>query len=583
MKKFNIILVVLALIFVAGYLFIRFSVLKTNANYSKAEPSKVRASKPETILDLRPALIAKLQQLVKDGSEGLYNLNIKQVEPDVPLSRITLIKAALIPDTAALKKLDDARKAPDDVFKVSFDSLHIDGIGIQDILSKKNIDIKAIFLNNPVIEVYHKEKSYNENKRRQNDSATLYQRLMKHITSVSIDKIKVHNGTLINRNLSPKGSATAYKNVTISVNRLLIDSTTQYDKSRYLFAKEVNISIPEYLMHTPDSLYVFKCGAVNISASKKMLTAKNVSLEPRLSKLQFRKKLTTRKDMYTMKVAKLVLSGIDWWKLQNRRNLVAKETDIYNGMLSIYLDRTLPSSPGFKIGNFPHQSLKKIRMPISLEKVNLHGVDFSYTEYDPEIDKTGTVYFDDINGRITNITNIPAQMKKSRQSFANVTALFMHKAPVKANFKFDLVKVNSGDFSVDLQMGKLDTALLNPIAEPLGLFTIKTGTVEKATAHVNGNNYQANANVLFLYNDLHLTPLKKDENKKSELKKKRFTGTLANIFFIKNSNPGKNGEVRNPQYMIKRDQHPNFFNFAWKTVLTGILKTIGIPEKYANK
>ena len=55
---------------------IRFSVLQSR-------DFKPDTTKSKSILDLRPQLIAKLQQLVKDGSNGLYNLSIGKIEPHI--------------------------------------------------------------------------------------------------------------------------------------------------------------------------------------------------------------------------------------------------------------------------------------------------------------------------------------------------------------------------------------------------------------------------------------------------------------------------------------------------------------------
>ena len=84
------------------------------------------------------------------------------------------------------------------------------------------------------------------------------------------------------------------------------------------------------------------------------------------------------------------------------------------------------------------------------------------------------------------------------------------------------------------------------------------------------------------YSDLHITPLKKDKEEKGKLKSKSFTSFFANAVLIKNENsPGKN--FRSPVFMVTRDHHANFFNLIWTSVLTGILKTIGIPVKLVIK
>jgi hypothetical protein len=158
----------------------------------------------------------------------------------------------------------------------------------------------------------------------------------------------------------------------------------------------------------------------------------------------------------------------------------------------------------------------------------------------------------------------------------------MHKVPLTANFKFDLAKVHSGAFTADLFMDTLHKEIVNPVAAPLGLFSVKKGEMQSGTAHLRGNDFTINGTVSFNYTDLHLNPLKK-KNGDDKLKKKTFTSLFANTFLIQNANPGKGNDVRKPQFSVSRGDNSNFFSFVWASVLTGILKTIGIPVKAVLK
>ncbi|MEO6454103.1 MAG: hypothetical protein ABIN97_08535, partial [Ginsengibacter sp.] len=76
MKKLYLIIIALLILIATAYLYLRYDFLKT-------KDFKPDNSKSATAVDLRPAIIAKLQQLVKDGSNGLYKLSIDELNPDV--------------------------------------------------------------------------------------------------------------------------------------------------------------------------------------------------------------------------------------------------------------------------------------------------------------------------------------------------------------------------------------------------------------------------------------------------------------------------------------------------------------------
>lgn len=576
MKKLYWIIAILITVFIGGYIFIRVSVLKTKT----IEPDN---TKTRSLIDLRPAIIAKLQEIVKEGSNGLYNLSIDRIEPHVLESKLDVYNATLTPDTSALQKLNNLHLAPDDVFKISFDSLHIDGFGIEDLLHKDRMDIASVFITSPVINMYHKKKEYNKEKRKEDENSTLYQRLMKKMKSIQIDKIVIKHGTFINHDLSQKNKMTRFNDVSININHVLIDSSTQYDKSRFLFSKNALLSTTDYSFPTPDSLYFFKAATISISSQQHQLTATNVHLQPRGNKEQFKKKVTYQKTRYDLSIPRITLDEVDWYDFVNEEKLFSKEANIYNAKLDVYFDRSLPVPPTFDMRRFPGQLIMKIPLPILLNKINVHNLDLVYDEFNPVFSKGGTVYFDDLSGSITNVTNMPDQIKRNKFITIKGKALFMHKVPATAAIRFDMSKYKTGNFTVDVNMKNLDSTIINPIAAPLGEFMVKNGFMTDGTAHVEGDNYNSKVKDVMIYSSLTLIPLKKDAANPGALKKKTVTGFIANTFLIKNNNPSKGEATRIAETSHTRKEKTSFFSFIWKSIFAGILKTIGLPLKLADK
>jgi len=58
------------------------------------------------------------------------------------------------------------------------------------------------------------------------------------------------------------------------------------------------------------------------------------------------------------------------------------------------------------------------------------------------------------------------------------------------------------------------------------------------------------------------------------LKKRGLLSFIANNFILIESNPKKQ-KVRTETAVYKRNIHMSFFNVIWKTLLIGILKTLG--------
>ena len=574
MKKLIIIGGLILLIASAGFLYFKKDILKS-------PDFKPDESKATSILDLRPSIIAKLQQVIKDASGGLYILSIDKLEPDVLSSKLDVIDGTISVDSAAMQQLDKLKRLPDDVFHIKFHSLHINGIGIEDLLHKKNIDISGAFLNDPVIHIYHKARSYNKEEHKKNDSLTVYQRLMGQMKKIAVTAINITHGTLIIHDVEQPKHLTKFNDITIQMNDVLIDSSTQYDDGRFLFAKHAVIETRNYSFPTPDSLYYVKLGKISLIGEKHEVTVLNAQLQHRGSRQEFEKKLHGRDEMYDVTLPKVVLYNVNWWQLVNREKIVSKRTDIFGGTVSVFSDLSLPLGTNQPMNHFPHQLVMMIPVPVLVSELNFHRLKVVFQQFNPETRSIGRVTCTNINGTARHITNIPDEIRRLPYTSLTAKALFMNKVPMNVGFRFNLANYQSGKFSVDVNMDTLNKITINPIAEPLGRFTVKEGQMQQGSAHIEGDNSNVHGKVEIFYTDLHITPLKSD-SARGELKKNHLKSFFANVMFIKNQNPQGN-DLRQPVISVGRDHHQNFVAYIWTAILTGLCKTIGIPVKLVIK
>lgn len=555
---------------------VRYSILKTGL--FEADNSKAKS-----ILDLRPKLIAKLQQLVYDGSDGLYRLEVDSFDIDLTDKTLDFTDAVLRYDSARLRYLDSLKKAPDDLYNIHFNTLHIDGISVDELLGKNDINVKGIFLDHPQMKVYTLEKPYNAVKRRQRDSLSLYKKIMGNLTHLSVEKIIIKDGSFQNIYNYSSRQPSSFYGISAEMNNLLIDKTTEFDATRVLFAKNLKITTKNYLFRTADSLYNIRCGSIRYMSSNRRLEAFNVQAEPRLSEKGFSSVHQYQNERYDIKLQKIILADVDWWSFINNKKLQAREMIIPGGKISIYLDRSLPEDPSPDIDNFPHQLFMKMDMPVDIQKLVIKKINVAYKEFNPVTGKAGTVYMDSISATGTNISNTRLS-GNSRFITLDSKGLLMHKFPVTLKLLLDKQKTNTGDFKANVTVSAVDDKdALNLVAEPLGGFLLKKGSLQGGEAKIEGDNIGANATVTVLYQDLSILPLKKDKNNPGKLKKKTFTTIFANLFVVKHSNPAGGDAPRTATINYVRLPHASFVNLIWKAILMGVLETVGIPEKFAQQ
>lgn len=128
-------------------------------------------------------------------------------------------------------------------------------------------------------------------------------------------------------------------------------------------------------------------------------------------------------------------------------------------------------------------------------------------------------------------------------------------------------------------MNAIQGPKLNKVTHPLGLFSIKEGKINSLKAHIEGSNYKGAGTVELFYTDLKVLPLKPSEE--GELKERGFLGFLANAFIVKSDNiPGEDQRIAKAEY--DRETNKSFFALIWKTLLSGMLESIGAPADLAK-
>lgn len=193
--------------------------------------------------DLEPLIKNRLSNLVRDASQGLYRLDIGNMEIDLINTRLVLVKAHLVPDTVLYNKLEEQQQAPNDIFDVYVDKISIDDIDIAALTGNRDIDLRKFFIDAPVVKVWHKKQSYNIPP---DSTKTLYQRLSKDVGWIKIDTLLLRDVNFTYYNRSANDKQVHFEKVNFIFTEMLMDSTTQYDQSRFLYAGSKFIILQRY-------------------------------------------------------------------------------------------------------------------------------------------------------------------------------------------------------------------------------------------------------------------------------------------------------------------------------------------------
>ena len=318
---------------------------------------------------------------------------------------------------------------------------------------------------------------------------------------------------------------------------------------------------------TENNRYKISMGAFDINNANASMRIKNFTVKPIFTEAAFSKSLKQQEDLYNLEFNNIELSGIDTRLLITQKRLEAA-TATLQPVIKIYRDRTIAEDLTSKVGKYPHQMLQKIKFPFSVKKLVIKNGLVAYTEKSNVSKQTGVVVFKNINGTVSNVTNIIYLINKNNLLLLDATASFMGISQMHTVWKLPL-NSNNGAFDVSGTAGGFNAVSLNPLIEPLGMASIKKGQVNKLSFNMTGTDLVANGSATLLYEDLKIEVLKLDSG---NVKKKGLQSLLANAL-MKNSNP-LNGATRTEEINYQRDITKSFFNLLWKSIFSAAKKTV---------
>ncbi|MEO6833758.1 MAG: hypothetical protein ABI378_14060, partial [Chitinophagaceae bacterium] len=525
-------------------------------------------------LDLRPAAIAKLQQMVEAGSDSLYQLGIDSLHTDIVSGTIILKGVSIQPDSNIITKMRREKSLPDDIYHISLASLRITGIGLADFLHGRNISLGSIICAEPQITVNHQLQAYNSDKRAKAKRSSLFSRLRGQIDKLAIDSISITQGNFKDQS---SGITNTYHDVSIALKDILIDSVAEKDTSRFLFAKVALLQTGKIIMPTGKSQYDLSIGGIAISGEKRQVVIRDLALKPHGGKEAFLSHQKTQVEVYDIAIPSITLNGVDWWAAAHGESLIAKDAELTGSQWYIYVDQRLPSGITIKRDNFPQQMLEHLRMPVSVHQVMVQAATLTYEEFTRKSGKQSRITFNNMDAIAEGFSNLPSEIAIHPVAHFSGTCRFMNATDMAADFALSLPRKKLGAFKGNLSVGGLTSAMINPFGEGMGLIRITSGQVQYAKVHVEGNNNNVHGTVAAAYTDLHILPLKPSENRNEKLKKRPIIGKIANLILIKSNNPAKGATLRRPSFTLDRINEANFFNFVWMGAKQGLLKTIGVP------
>ncbi|MFA6944552.1 MAG: hypothetical protein WC220_01510 [Pedobacter sp.] len=522
----------------------------------------------------KPILTQRIREAIHRSTDGLYRVEFDNIRVNFISGRLNISNIRFMPDTLVYERMKLDSVAPRHLYRVEVAQLVLKRIQPWKIYTEGKLEIKTVEIDRPALQVVF-SKTRNTRVSQKLDKRTAYQHLAPYLNSVKIGEIIFRNADFNYIDHSAEGGSkvTELRNLFIRVSDLLIDSASQFDRSRLYYTKDIYAELLGYKAVTSDKNYILQIREFKASTAGGYARIKGFRLLPGYSELEFSRRFKFQKDRYSGGIEEIALNKLNYELLNRDRRLLASSLTLKGADFSVFLNREMPDSIRDKGLNFPQLALRRFKLDTTIDTVLLKDSHVNYSEYNPNSRQKGTLSFGGINGRISNLTNDSLSLIRNKYSAMKLTSLLMERGRLDVGMKFNLTDPE-GSFEFGGKLGKLNAEMFNSAIRPLSLIEIKSGNIEQMIFNGRGSTKGVKGSLICYYHDLKIALLEKSA-KTSRLKRKGIASIFANILIIKDENPSFGEAVRKEAFNFIRPDRSSFFNMIWKGFAEALLNTIG--------
>ena len=317
--------------------------------------------------------------------------------------------------------------------------------------------------------------------------------------------------------------------------------------------------------HTKDSLYHAGADTIRLNYKEKSLKIKNVYFQPNIEMKAVAATFPFQKEIFSIAADQIEMNQVNFDSLIFKQHLLVDLINIDSADVTIFKNKTKP----LNLKRFPEyfgQQLSAITIPITVKEVNTGNASLVYTEI-KEDGNQATVRINDLNGKLSNITNLLPESEFEIQADATIE----NAAKVHLHMTFDY---DQPEFEYEATVKSFDLGDLNTMIQAFSPAKIKSGKVDAITFDGKATRTKASGKMTFLYHDLVV-----EMQLKEQAKWKNSVISFAANTVLPSNNPAKPEEPhKTVVFQIDRDMNKGFMNVIMKSLFGGLKETV-LPNK----
>ena len=490
---------------------------------------------------------------------ALHVTGLKRL-PENPLHHLSL--GTLQVDSPDIQMFKDEQLN----LSVLLDKFEVDKIAWKD----SSLHLGAISLLNPSVS-YQPVQPKRKEKETVSKPASLdiYHLLSPVAGRISLEKFDLSNAK-VDYAFCGKGHTLEYQRldtVNLVLKGLMVDN-----RERLFKLDDIRFSTRNLVFPLDNGFYTLKVGHVAIDNTD--LKVENLRFFSPYPKMEFAYLQPQHKDWFDVSVGNLSLSNIDIPALVSDKALRIEEVQVKDAVLGNFKNQKIAVPR--RIVPMVYEALQKAPLQIDIRKLGVNNFSVVYEELSKKGTVPGKLFFTDMNGTFTGLTNIVSYPEQYIRLDAD--GKFMGNGGFTATWMLPVDSLNDC-FLLTARMSDFDLTALNELITPLALAQVESGHLKDFTFSTEATSKDATVDMLFLYSDLRAVLLKEKDGEVTD--KKFLTGLVNRI--LKHNNPDKTkrgfNKPRHSNVTIIRDPYHSTFNYLWQILRPALVESVGVSKK----
>ena len=511
----------------------------------------------------------KISNLINNSNSIEYFANVESVDFKLLDKSITFNNIFIGP---RLDISSDSVKQiikNDSLEKITISSIKISDLHYLDYLSKKNVKIGQVEINDVFIRESNRKKQKDTPKGKTINLDSIY---IEKINAFEIDQFDFNNIEYVVIDSITNEQVFHHEPISFNLDGFQLEKVKGKDHVFKLESINKIFKVNEIVLDVSEN-YKLSIDEISLDTESSDIEIKKLNFKPIGGKHAVARKDKFNNTVFDFEIDQINLYHIDFSKLIKKQGLFIDSIQITNGVFDFYKDNRKPFNKSLH-KKLPHQLLKELKMPLNIDLISVEGSTMLVNNHFPHSEVEMNLSIDQIKGVITNISNLSKNEKIPIK--IKMDAKLMKKGDLRANLTFPM-NDQYNNFYFDGSLAPTRFIYYDDIIYPALGLKILNGNLDHLSYKAKANNYSSSGTMKMLYHNLEATVYKKKSNEKSKF----LSWAISTV--LHNSNPVKNKKVRVATMYRKHDKYRGFGGYLWKTLQSGIVNTLSPAGNKTSK